>query len=54
MGVQAGRLEIEIVAEVARLQQDLDQVKRAVRSASGDIASSASTFSSSCNGKLST
>ena len=37
-GVKAGRLEIEIVAEIARLQQDLDRAKRAVKSASGDIA----------------
>lgn len=40
-GVQAGRLSIEIVAEIARLQQDLDKAKRAVREASGDIARSA-------------
>jgi len=37
-GVQAGRLSIEIVAEIARLQQDLDRAKRAVRDASKDIA----------------
>lgn len=41
-GVQAGRLSIEIVAEIARLQADLDKAKRAVREASGDIARSAS------------
>lgn len=40
-GVQAGRLSIEIVAEIARLQQDLDKAKRAVKAASGDIARSA-------------
>ncbi|MGE8143042.1 hypothetical protein ACQKOE_13790 [Novosphingobium sp. NPDC080210] len=40
-GVQAGRLEIEIVAEIARLQADLDKAKRAVKAASGDIAISA-------------
>lgn len=40
-GVQAGRLSIEIVAEVARLQNDLDKAKRAVKAASGDIARSA-------------
>src|SRR5690554_4122590 len=37
-GVQAGRLSIEIVAEVARLQQDLDRAKRSIKSASGDMA----------------
>jgi hypothetical protein len=37
-GVQAGRLSIEIVAEIARLQQDLDKAKRAVKSMSNDIA----------------
>lgn len=37
-GVQAGRLNIEIVAEIARLQQDLDKAKRAVKSMSNDIA----------------
>lgn len=40
-GVSAGRLNIEIVAEIARLQQDLDKAKRAVKAASGDIAASA-------------
>lgn len=40
-GVPAGRLSIEIVAEIARLQQDLDKAKRAVKAASGDIAASA-------------
>lgn len=40
-GVQAGRISIEIVAEIARLQQDLDKAKRAVKAASGDIAKSA-------------
>jgi len=40
-GVQAGRLNIEIVAEIARLQQDLDKAKRAVNAASKDIAQSA-------------
>jgi hypothetical protein len=37
-GVQAGRLSIEIVAEIARLQQDLDKAKRAVKSMSNDVA----------------
>ncbi|USA39619.1 phage tail length tape measure family protein [Pelagerythrobacter marinus] len=37
-GVPAGRLSIEIVAEVARLQQDLDKAKRAVKAMSNDIA----------------
>lgn len=37
----AGRLTIEIVAEIARLQSDLDRAKRAVSAASGDIARSA-------------
>ena len=40
-GVPAGRLSIELVAEVARLQQDLDKAKRLVNAASGDIAKSA-------------
>lgn len=40
-GVQAGRLSIEIVAEIARLQSDLDKAKRAVNAASSDIAKSA-------------
>jgi len=40
-GVPAGRLSIEIVAEIARLQQDLDKAKRAVNAASKDIAASA-------------
>jgi hypothetical protein len=40
-GVPAGRLSIEIVAEIARLQSDLDKVKKLVATASGDIAKSA-------------
>lgn len=40
-GVTAGRLNIEIIAEVARLQADMDKVKRAVKDASNDIARSA-------------
>lgn len=40
-GVQAGRLSIEIVAEIARLQTDLDKAKRMVGAASKDIAGSA-------------
>lgn len=40
-GVPAGRLSIEIVAEIARLQQDLDKAKRAVNAASKDMAQSA-------------
>lgn len=40
-GVQAGRLSIEIVAEIARLQTDLDKAKRAVAAASKDIANNA-------------
>lgn len=40
-GVPAGRLSIELVAEIARLQQDLDKAKRLVNAASGDIAKSA-------------
>ncbi|MBB4858256.1 uncharacterized protein YcbK (DUF882 family) [Novosphingobium chloroacetimidivorans] len=43
-GIQAGnagRLSIEIVAEVARLQADMDKVRRLVKDASGDIAKSA-------------
>lgn len=40
-GIKAGpaaTLSIEIIAEIARLQADLDRVKRLVRDASGDIA----------------
>lgn len=40
-GVQAGRLSIEIVAEIARLQADLDKAKRLMSAASGDIAKNA-------------
>ncbi len=40
-GVPAGRLSIEIVAEIARLQTDLDKAKKMVSAASGDIAKSA-------------
>lgn len=40
-GVPAGRLSIELVAEIARLQQDLDKAKRAVSAASKDISASA-------------
>lgn len=40
-GVPAGRLSIELVAEIARLQADLDKAKRAVKAASQDIANSA-------------
>lgn len=40
-GVPAGRLNIEIVAEIARLQTDLDKAKKMVSAASGDIAKSA-------------
>ncbi|TCM40107.1 hypothetical protein [Novosphingobium sp. ST904] len=40
-GVQAGRLNIEIVAEVARLQADMDRIKKLVKAGSDDIAKSA-------------
>lgn len=40
-GTPAATLSIEIIAEIARLQQDLDKAKRAVAAASGDIAASA-------------
>lgn len=40
-GVPAGRLNIEIVAEIARLQQDLDKAKKLVNGATGDIARAA-------------
>lgn len=40
-GVPAGRLSIEIVAEIARLQQDMDRVKRLVGQATGDIVKNA-------------
>lgn len=39
--VSAGRLSIDIIAEVARLQADMDKVRGLVRAASGDIAKSA-------------
>lgn len=37
-GMPAGRLEIEIVAEVARLQQDMARVRKVVDDAGGSIA----------------
>mgnify|MGYP001480294058 FL=1 len=37
----AGRLSIEIVAEVARLEEDMAKIKRVVNAASTDIARSA-------------
>jgi len=40
-GGSAGRLSIEIVAEVARLQSDMDKVRRLVKDASGEIARNA-------------
>lgn len=40
-GVPAGRLSIEIIAEIARLQQDMDRVRSLVKSASSDIARNA-------------
>lgn len=40
-GGNAGRLGIEIVAEVARLQQDMDRVRKLVKDASSDIAKNA-------------
>lgn len=40
-GGNAGRLGIEIVAEQARLQQDMDRIRRLIRDASGDIAKNA-------------
>lgn len=40
-GTPAGRLSVEIVAEIARLQTDLDKAKRQVRAASQDIGRSA-------------
>src|SRR5690606_8585738 len=49
-GVQAGRLSIEIVAEIARLQQDLDKAKRAVNAASKDIAASAKAANDNLGG----
>ena len=38
MGVQAGTLTIDLVADIARLQTGLDQAKRLVKAASNDIA----------------
>lgn len=40
-GIPAGRLSIEILADIARLQTDLDKCRRLVKDASGDIAKSA-------------
>ena len=40
-GVPAGRLSIELVAEIARLQADLDKAKRMVKAASKGIADDA-------------
>lgn len=40
-GTPVARLSIEMVAEIARLQQDLDKAKKAVAAASGDISKSA-------------
>jgi hypothetical protein len=40
-GGSAGRLNIELVAEIARLQSDLDRAKQLVNAASGDMAKSA-------------
>lgn len=40
-GVPAGRLSIEIVAEIARLSKDLESAKRQVAAASADIGRSA-------------
>lgn len=40
-GISAGRLEIEIVAEIARLQQDLDKAKKAVQAAGVDMGRAA-------------
>lgn len=49
-GVPAGRLSIEIVAEIARLQSDLDKAKRMVSAASGDIAKSAKAANDNLSG----
>ncbi|MBY8826126.1 hypothetical protein [Sphingomonas colocasiae] len=38
MGVPAGSLEIQIFADIARLQSDMNQMKRAVGGATGDAA----------------
>lgn len=43
----AGRLSIEIVAELARLTTDLDKAKRMVKAASADISASARTADNS-------
>lgn len=40
-GIQAGRLGIDIVAEVARLEADMSKIRRIVKDASGDIAKNA-------------
>lgn len=40
-GITAGRLDIEIVADLARLQQDMDKIRRVMRDAGADIGSTA-------------
>ncbi|MGH6746596.1 hypothetical protein [Novosphingobium sp.] len=40
-GIPAGRLSIEIIGEIARLQSDMDKMRRIVRDSSGDIAKNA-------------
>lgn len=40
-GGSAGRLSIDVVAEVARLEADMGKIRRLVKDASGDIAKSA-------------
>lgn len=49
-GGTAGRLNIEIIAEVARLQQDMDKIRRLVRAGSDDIAKSAKAANDNLEG----
>lgn len=49
-GTPAGRLEIEILANVARLQKDLDNVRREVGRASADIGKSAKAANDNLRG----
>lgn len=49
-GVQAGTLNIQILADVARITQDMERVKRLIKSASGDIANNAKAANDNLSG----
>jgi hypothetical protein len=49
-GISAGRLNIEIVAEIARVTQDMERIKRVINAASGDIAKSARAANDNLSG----